>query len=188
MTMTTEWARVGTIFGLMLLATLCPSLARAQSVPDDDAPIRVILAPGVLLAGGTELESGIGAVVHVAVERGRHRVVFRSAGFADFAGFPDGSGDGDLTEVGLLYGRRGGGTGPGWSLSAGVSAVHFQRCPEEPEDPFDDPGCTALGLAVVAEAGLGARVIGLGLQLFGNLNSQAPFAGLGLTLPLGWMP
>ncbi len=187
--MTTRWARAGTIrSGLLLLTILCPGVAGAQTVPDGGAPIRVTLAPGVLLAGGTELESGVGAVVQIAVERGRHRLVFRSAGIADVTGFPDGSGDGDLTEVGLLYGRRGGGPGPGWSLSVGLSAVHFQRCPEEPEDAFHDPGCTTFGLPVVADAGLGARAIGLGLQLFGNLNAQAPFAGLGLTLPLGWMP
>lgn len=41
---------------------------------------------------------------------------------------------------------------------------------------------------VVAEAGLGGSVVGIALQLFGNLNAKAPFAGVGVTVPVGWMP
>jgi hypothetical protein len=176
---------------LIGLAALCcgfvPSRGEAQGARGVD-PIRVIVSPGLVLAGGTALESGIGGVTQLAVERGRHRGVLRYAVIADVAGFPDGSGDGDLTELALLYGRRAGGSGPGWSISAGPAVVHFQRCPEESVDPFYEPGCNALGLTAMAEAGVGTRVVGLSVQLVGNLNTEAPFAGLGLTLPLGWMP
>lgn len=68
------------------------------------------------------------------------------------AGFPDGSGDGDVSEIGVLY------------------------------------GCSTVGVPVVAEVGLGGSVVGIALQLFGNLNAKAPFAGLGVTVPVGWMP
>lgn len=146
------------------------------------------MAPGLALAGGTELESGFGGVAQLAVERGRHRLFLRFATLADVSGFPDGSGDGDLSEVGLLFGWRSGGTGPGRSLSAGVAVVHFQQCPDETAANVSDSGCRAVGLPVVAEAGIGWSVVGISVQLFGNLNAEAPFAGLGLTLPLGWMP
>ena len=184
----TGWMRAAMIWLAVTLLGLVPTMVPAQSEDKGPDPIRVSLSPGIVLAGGTEMESGIGAIVQLAVERGHHRVLLRSTGIADVAGFPDGSGDGDLNELGLLYGRRSGGTGPRWSVSAGVAAVHFQRCPEEPVDPVNDPGCNTLGLPVVAEAGLGGKVVGIAIQLFGNLNTHAPFAGAGLTLPLGWMP
>ena len=171
---------------LAALAGSTPGDTRAQE-GGDGHPLRIILSPGLVLAGGTELESGIGGLAQLAVERGRHRGAIRIAVVADVSGFPDGSGDGDVSEMGLLYGRRGGTSGPGWSLSAGLAAVHFERCPEETADPLSDPGCTTLGVPVVTEAGIGAPVVGLALQLFGNLNLQAPYAGLGLSLPLGWM-
>ena len=184
----TGWIRTKAICLVAGWLSLHATTVRAQVAADEGDPVRVIVSPGAFLAGGTEMDSGIGAVAHIAVERGRHRVLFRSVAIADVTGFPDGSGEGDLSEVGLLYGKRGGGPGPGWSVSAGVAAVHFQRCPDDGADPGLDPGCTTVGIPVVAEIGVGAKVVGLGLQLFGNLNAHAPFAGLGLSLPLGWMP
>jgi hypothetical protein len=41
---------------------------------------------------------------------------------------------------------------------------------------------------VVAEGALTARVIGIGLQGFTNLNAEAIYGGLGLVLHLGWLP
>ncbi len=178
------WALVGLVTGYAVL----PRDAQAQG-PGGGDPVRVIVAPGLVLAGGTELESGIGGEGHVAVERGRHRLLLRLAVIADVAGFPDGSGDGDVSEIGLLYGRRDAARrGPGRSISAGLAAVHFQRCPDERPDSFYDSGCSTVGVPVVAEAGIGSSVVGIALQLFVNLNTKAPFAGVGVSLPLGWMP
>ncbi len=180
-------ARTGALAGLVIGSAVLPHDVQAQG-PGGGDPVRVIVAPGLVLAGGTELESGIGGVGHVALERGRHRLLLRLAVIADVAGFPDGSGDGDVSEIGLLYGRRDAAQrGPGRSISAGLAAVHFQRCPDEPADPFHDPGCSTLGIPVVAEAGIGNSVVGIAINLFGNLNAMAPFAGVGVSLPLGWM-
>ncbi len=63
----------------------------------------------------------------------------------------------------------------------------YQRCPNEPADPFNDPGCSTPGIPVVAEAGIGNSVVGIAIHLFGNLNTLAPFGGVGVSLPLGWM-
>lgn len=177
------WAMAGLVIGWAAL----PHDAQAQGPARGD-PVRVIVAPGLVLAGGTELESGIGGVGNLAVERGRHRLLLRLAVIVDVAGFPDGSGDGHVSEIGLLYGLRGrAGRGPGRSISAGLAAVHFQRCPDEPTDPFNEPGCSTLGIPVVAESGIGNSVVGIAIHLFGNLNTLAPFGGVGVSLPLGWM-
>lgn len=116
-------------FGLGCAMAL-PCTAEAQRA--SDPAIRVLVGPGLALAGGTGLESGIGGLAHVVVERARHRFVLRFSVIADVAGFPDGAGDGDVSETGLLYGRRSGGAGPGRSLSVGVAVVHFQRSPDVP--------------------------------------------------------
>ena len=51
-----------------------------------------------------------------------------------------------------------------------------------------DATCSTLGLALEVQAALSRRVLGIGLQAFGNLDPEASYGGVGLFLQLGWLP
>lgn len=65
-------ARTWALAALVMGCGVAPHEALAQG-PDRGDPVRVIVAPGLVFAGGSELESGIGGVGHLAVERGQDR-------------------------------------------------------------------------------------------------------------------
>jgi hypothetical protein len=97
-------------------------------------------------------------------------------------GFPDG-GDDNVSEVALLYGRMRS-TGFGHAgVATGLAFGTFDPCPGGHENT-----CHFVGIPITAEAALTARIIGIGLQGFVNLNTKSIFGGLLLFVPLGWMP
>ncbi|MGI9628742.1 MAG: hypothetical protein ACR2QM_18045 [Longimicrobiales bacterium] len=135
------------------------------------------------LGGGAGLEVGgsfavLGALTH---QRGPHRIVLRLLVMADFYGFPDVSAETD--EVALLYGRSLAGSGSQSAILAGLSVVTVHGGPES-----DFVQRTTLGIPLVVEGLLRGKVTGVGLQAFANLNIEAPYAGLGLLLQVGWLP
>ena len=81
----------------------------------------------------------------------------------------------EIGELGALYGRTRGYA----AIALGVSVVAFDVCPN------DDDSCFTLGLPVVAEAALSSKFIGLGAQVFGNVNRKASYAGATVFLQLG---
>lgn len=159
------------------------STANAQvqpAVPEQrGSPHRVWIAAG--FGGGSAMDGtgNAGLVAQIVYERAPHHFALRALGLADLVG----SADSGLAEVGLLYGRVATGNMGFAAASAGASAVYF-----------DDSGgcsrrCVTAGIPLVLEMALTPLdVLGIGLQLFGNVNLRSPFAGLFIIIPLGWMP
>lgn len=143
---------------------------------------RVWLSLG--LGGGVAQELNVDGTLALQANAqwGRHHVALRALGMGDVGSFPDGSDD-SVTEVSLLYGRRG-----AWSFgyvaaAAGLASVSAKGLPGTANAVQ-----RAVGLPVVLEAGLQSPVLGLGIQGFGNLNSVATYGGVLVFLQLGWMP
>jgi hypothetical protein len=160
-----------------LFGCIAVSTASAQETP---APARIWAGAGLAMAGNSDV-SGIGLSGQLVYQKHAHQLGVRGLAVVDLSQFPDG-GDDTIGELGILYGRtRMFGSGH-VSLSAGASMVGLDPCPHD-----DDP-CFVLGVPIVAEAALSAKVTGIGLQVFGNVNSKAPYAGVALFLQLGWLP
>jgi hypothetical protein len=85
----------------------------------------------------------------------------------------------EIGELGALYGRTSAFSWGRGSVAAGVSAVAFDTCPD------DDDSCFTPGIPVVAELSRSSRIIGVGIQAFGNVNAKASYAGAVLFLQLG---
>lgn len=166
-----------------LAAQAAPPLA-AQTPPPRAQPWRAYVGLTLGNAFDTEGGSAFAVVGAFTVERGGHAGTFRLAVLSDLRGFPDSGGGDEISEVGLLYGRtRTRGT-LRTRVAAGLSAVHFSVCPGS--DPRH--GCSRPGVPLVADATLTSPVVGIGLQAYGNLNTEASWVGLGLRLAVGWMP
>ncbi|MGH7448256.1 MAG: hypothetical protein ACRELT_11885, partial [Longimicrobiales bacterium] len=100
----------------------------------------------------------------------------RAIGLADFS-------DHALSELGFLYGRVAIDNMFFASASTGLSAVYLEPCGST------DRVCVTVGIPLVAEVAVTPLdVLGIGLQLFGNLNLKVPYAGLFVMVPIGWMP
>lgn len=120
-------------------------------------------------------------MAQLAFQRRPHHAALRMVFLAD-GGFPDG-GDDNVSEVALLYGRMRS-TGFGHAgVATGLAFGTFDPCPGGHENT-----CHFVGIPITAEAALTARIIGIGLQGFVNLNTKSIFGGLLLFVPLGWMP
>ena len=85
----------------------------------------------------------------------------------------------EIGEIGPVWGKTREQSWGRTSIATGFSWVGFYRC------PGDDDECSTLGIPLVAEATLGRKFAGLGIQAFGNLNGTASFAGAVLFLQLG---
>lgn len=106
-----------------------------------------------------------------------------TGGPADSGGFPDTSGGGVAGEIGLIYGRTRTTSRGHAAVASGLSLVAFDTCPDNYPS-----SCASVGLPIVAEAAANAKVFGLGVQAFANINPKAPYAGLAFFLQIGWMP
>lgn len=128
--------------------------------------------------GGGRDAGGSGLVGQLVYERAPHHFALRGLGLADLPYAQEG-----LAEAGLLYGRFGGGGIAHAAMAAGLSAVHLERCDDNRN------GCTTVGLPLTAEVVLTPLdVIGIGFQVFANINPKSPYAGLFVLVPIGWMP
>ena len=169
---------VATATALLLgaAALFTPARAAAQAAGQ---PHRVWLGAGAAGGGSTHdaIDGGVGALAQLVYQGRGHHAALRGLAIGDVFGT---SANG-LGEVGLLYGRAIS-TGSGHAaLAAGLAGVGFETCPD------DDDSCFTLGVPLVAEVALGLEFIGVGLQLFGNLNSKAPYGGVALFAQLGWL-
>lgn len=179
------WARLATF--AVLAVALGAEAALAQS---NDDRTRVWLALGLAVGGSQGLETDSGLALQLTAQRGPHQFALRSLFLGDFDSFPSGSDD-SVGEFGLTYGRSAN-TWFGYaSVSSGVSLVSVTGLPDDgggSASIYDDPSRRTLGVPFVAEAGLQSTLIGVGVQIFANLNTLSSFAGVGLALHLGWMP
>jgi hypothetical protein len=131
--------------------------------------------------GGVE-ENPVAFIAQLAFQRRPHHALLRFVFLAD-GGFPDG-GDDNVSEVALLYGRMRS-TGFGHAgVATGLASGTFHDCPGRGEGTW----CHFVGIPITAEVALTARIIGIGLQGFANLNTKSIFGGLSFFIPIGWMP
>lgn len=139
---------------------------------------------GLGLAGGaaTVIDGGLGLASRLVLQRGSGHYELRAIVLSDFSGFPDG-GDGAVGDVGLLYGRSRSNMLGSVSAAIGPAVAWTDEC-----GPSGGSGCYAPGLGFTVGAAIQSRLLGVGLQAFGNLNTNAPFGGIVLELNLGWMP
>ena len=157
------------------------STANAQArpaVPERMSPHRVWIAAGFGGGGAADGNGGVGLVAQIVYERAPHHFALRALGVVDV-----GYSDRGLADVGVLYGRVAAGNMGFAAASTGLSAVHLENCDGSPG------GCMTVGIPLVLELAITPfDVLGIGLQLFGNVNLRAPFAGVFIIVPLGWMP
>ena len=124
--------------------------------------------------GGGEV-AGLGEIV---VQRGKQRFSIRRVFVTDIWTFAVG-------DVGVLYGHtwRSERSPRSFSISTGIARVGSDDCDYVAEQFRCDH---TIGLPLSAEvAWQPYRVVGLGLQGFGNINSVSSFAAVALTLQVG---
>ena len=156
----------------LLAAVAAPAAAQDSAAP----PHRVFAGVGFGGAAGTDDVGGAGGFGQLTWQRAPHHAALRGLGVSELFS----SGDG-VSEVGALYGRTvvfGGGHA---AVAAGLSFVYVDR-----GGPTGD--VETVGIPVTAEAALEYRVLGLGIQVFANLNPESTYAGLMFFLSVGWMP
>ena len=92
-------------------------------------------------------------------------------------------GDDAVGDLGVLYGRTASARGIGHlAAAAGVAYTLVEGC-------GDPDGCVTFGVPVAVELALTPlEFIGVGAQLFGNVNRESLFGGAAIFLQLGWMP
>ena len=169
--------------GLLVLPVLSLFVAAAQLVGQEaPEPTRIWLGVGLAVGGSTEW-GGFGPTVNAVWQRGPHRAAIRAGGLFDFTGFPDSGSDDSVAELALLYGRSAANSFGSVAIGAGAAAVTFHGCPDG-----SAIRCVTIGLPLFAEAALQSKVMGIGIQAFGNLNPRSSFGGVALVLHLGWMP
>jgi len=159
------------------------------SAQSAERPTRVWLGLGLASGAAQDLATDAGATVQLTAQRGAHHVGLRMLFMGDWGSFPDGSDD-TIGEIGLVYGRWSASSFGYAAISGGLALVSGQGFPDTGAvgfSPTDDGTRSTVGIPLVVEAGLQSPVIGVGLQLFGNLNSLASYAGAALSLHLGWM-
>ncbi len=181
-----RWKRLTGIALMVGIASAPP--ACQLSAQEAHRPPRVWLAAGPAGGGAQDLETDIGLSLQLTAQRGPHQLALRTTFLGDYES--SGSND-EVSEFGLTYGRA----VVTWfgyaSASTGFSLVSVRGLPDDGGGGgsiYDDPYRRTVGVPFVAEAGLQSTFIGVGLQLFANLNTLASYAGLGVSLHLGWMP
>ena len=163
----------------LLLSAAALSLPGRAAAQAPAQPQRAWLGAGLAGAGTTSQDvEGHGGLMVQLVYQGRgHHVALRGLALGDVFG----SSVSGLGELGLLYGRTIGTRAGHAAVAAGLAAVGFETCPD------DDDSCFVIGVPVVAELAVSLEFVGLGLQLFGNLNPKAPYGGAALFAQLGWL-
>lgn len=159
--------------------TVLAALAISAPVAAQQRPARFWIAAGVGGGSAHGGAGGIGGMGQVVYERAPHHFTLR--GLATM-GEPGGS-DAGYGEFGALYGRFAGGGFIHAGAAAGLSFVHLDRC----GNSYDS--CATVGIPLAAHVAITPfDVIGLGLQVYANINPRAPYGGVFLIMPLGWMP
>lgn len=166
------------LIATFVLLTASPRAAMAQA---PESPLRVWLGLGLAGGGATGLDVNGGATFHLTAQWDVHHVSLRVTSLSDWATFPDG-GDDSVGDVAALYGRAKY-FGAGYlAAAAGPAAVSVKGCLECGGDIRH-----TVGLTLTAQAGLQAKIIGLSVQGFTNLNTISIYGGIALAVELGWM-
>ena len=80
-----------------------------------------------------------------------------------------------IGDLGILFGRTYIGRAGHVAFAAGAAVV-------------SDETAGGVGIPYALDAAFSYRVIGLGAQLYGNVNTRATFIGAVIYLQLGWLP
>ena len=154
-----------------LFGCIAPIAASAQETP---SRTRVWAAAG--LGGGVPASGGdgIGNMLQIVYQKNAHHAAIRGVVLHDIERSTK-----EIAELGALYGRTNAFSWGSATVAAGVSAVAFDTCPD------DDDSCFTPGVPIVIEVTRSRRIVGIGIQAFGNLNSKAAYAGAVLFLQLG---
>ena len=167
----------------LTLALLLPSGVAGQAAEN---PLRIWAAAG--LGGGGGLGSsqmagkteGMIAIGELVGQKAPHQVMVRGLLMVD--PMSDGASYG-AGELGVLYGRTITTTFAHVGVAAGLALTGFDSC----VDPYDS--CQFPGVPLVAEAALTPfAILGVGLQVFANLNRHTSYAGVAVMVQLGWLP
>lgn len=161
----------------LLLAGALSSPVQAQAglpQPDEPARTRVWAAAGLGAGLPTSGGDGIANMAQLVAQRGAHHFALRGLILHDIERETS-----EIGEVGALYGRTFAIDRLNGAMAGGISYGVFSTCPD------DDDGCFAFGVPVVAEAALGGRFAGVGVQAFGNVNPKASWAGAVVFVQVG---
>lgn len=173
--------RVHLCVSMVVVGSVFVAVPGRIEAQDFERPVRVWASLGLGGAYVRDIDVDGGLALHLVGQWGAHSVMLRALFLGDL-GLADGSGR-SAQESAILYGRRVA-TSFGYAgLSGGVSGVSAKGF----GGAFTETR-TTIGLPVVAEAALQTTPVGLGLQLFGNVNSVAPFGGMLVMFYFGWMP
>ena len=158
----------------IVAATL--SLTSVTTVTAQDTGTRTLVwgAIGVGAAAPTSGGEGIANMAELVVQKKSHHAAIRALIIHDIERPTN-----EIGELGVLYGRTSVGRSLPVVIATGVSALGFFDCTD------DDDSCFTFGVPLVAEVSRSTGLIGIGLQLFGNINSKAQYAGGVLFLKLG---
>ena len=175
-----RWRRLSqTLLSLTVLAWLSSvTPLHAQSASEET---RVWASVGLgegKFQGKFQGSDGVAGLLELVVQPGTQRFSIRGGGVSDI--FNE-----TVSEFGVLYGHawRGERSPSSFSVSAGVARVGSDYC----DYVAEQFRCThTISLPFSAEVTWPfSRVLGLGLQAFGNINSVSNFAAVALTLQLG---
>ena len=137
---------------------------------------RIWLGLGIGGAASTSESEGMALLGEVVYQSGPHHFAIRGLGVID----PLGEDADEFGELGVLYGRAAKRTWGHAAIAAGLALTGFGAC------PGTGGGCHTIGVPVAAEAALRfAPVVGLGAQVFANVNSKSVYGGLAFFLQLG---
>jgi hypothetical protein len=153
--------------------------ALSTGLAGQDRP-RIWLGVGLGGAGGSNAAGGGALMAEVVYQTRAHHFGIRALGAADPFGY---SGD-EVGEVGVLYGRSAKRNWGHAAISTGLAWTGFGSCRGS-----GGGGCSTVGVPVVAEVATRLfSIMGLGAQVFANLNSKSVYRGAVLFLQLGWLP
>lgn len=122
------------------------------------------------------------------IQKDHHAIAIRSAGASDFNILSPSDSESDLA---VLYGRRGRSARTWGRIGVGPGVVQTVRSGPGYDCSwfvcsYDRVRETTVGLAFQADGTLAfSRFLGLGISIFGNLNSAGSFGGAALTIHLG---
>jgi hypothetical protein len=161
------------------LAAIVLYSAFSHSVAAQDRS-RIWLGVGLGGAGRTDGAGGAAVMAQLAYQTRAHQFSLRAMGAADLFG----SNADEFGEIGLLYGRTKKRPWGHASIAGGLALTYLSSCPRG-----QSSDCTTLGVPLTAEvAAKLARVLGVGVQGFVNVNPKSVYLGYSLFVQIGWLP
>ena len=160
----------------LILALILTSIAvvRAQAAPEARTPPTAWRLWGGFGAGAGGERGGV--MGELVFQKSPHQLTARAIGMIDLYGAE--GGNQPVGEIGLLYGRTETGPRGHASFSAGLAVTDMN---------LDTQGLT-IGVPVVAEVAFRiSPFMGIGGQVFTNINALGSYGGVALFIQLGWL-